>query len=272
MSNSLTTTDKITAETLEEVLGRGDLSKLSSHQRVEYLTGVCKSLGLNPLTRPIRFMNFQGVVTPYATRDCADQLRKIHGISLEVADKDEVEGLFVVTARAKDKSGRTDEDMGAVNIKGLQGDARANAILRAITKAKRRVTLSICGMGFLDESELDTMPGAVRMDDAEVVRPPVVMDNHPELGGDGIPDFDNDDVWIGNAQKALKGSKDMAKWTDNLKLYIGMAGTRERLFALSGLEVVKRGQERLREVNPDAAEDLAQAFAERFEILQKEGG
>ena len=35
-----------------------------------------------------------------------------------------------------------------------------NAKLKAITKAKRRVTLSICGLGFLDETEIDTIPSA----------------------------------------------------------------------------------------------------------------
>jgi hypothetical protein len=33
-------------------------------------------------------------------------------------------------------------------------------ILKAVTKAKRRVTLSICGLGFLDETEVDSIPGA----------------------------------------------------------------------------------------------------------------
>jgi hypothetical protein len=34
--------------------------------------------------------------------------------------------------------------------------------MKAITKAKRRVTLSISGLGFLDESEVDSVPGARR--------------------------------------------------------------------------------------------------------------
>ena len=36
----------------------------------------------------------------------------------------------------------------------LKGEVRANAILKAVTKAKRRATLSICGLGWLDESEV----------------------------------------------------------------------------------------------------------------------
>lgn len=171
MSNALSTTSGVSPETLEKVLAVGDLSQLTVPQRLEYLANVCKSLGLNPLTRPIQFMSFQGKVVPYATKDCTDQLRKINGISLEIKDKQELEGLYIVTAAASDAKNRRDEDMGAVNIMGLKGEARANAILKAITKAKRRVTLSICGLGFLDETEVSDMAGAAPIE-VEVVRTP----------------------------------------------------------------------------------------------------
>jgi hypothetical protein len=48
-------------------------------------------------------------------------------------------------------------------IKGLQGDALANALMKAETKSKRRVTLSICGLGMLDETEMETIPSAVQV-------------------------------------------------------------------------------------------------------------
>jgi hypothetical protein len=165
---SITTTDQMSAGTLETVLGTGDLSKLSTQQRVEFYAKTCQSLGLNPLTRPFRFMTFQGNTVMYATRDCTDQLRKVNGITLHVVDKQLDGELFVVTVRARDKLGREDEDMGAVTIANLKGESRANALMKALTKAKRRVTLSICGLGLTDEAELDTMPGAYTFDaDAE---------------------------------------------------------------------------------------------------------
>jgi hypothetical protein len=165
---SITTTDPVSAQTLEHVLGTGDLSKLSTQQRVEFYAKTCQSLGLNPLTRPFRFMSFQGNTVMYATRDCTDQLRKVNGITLHVVDKQLDGELFVVTVRARDKLGREDEDMGAVTIANLKGESRANALMKALTKAKRRVTLSICGLGLTDEAELDTMPGAYTFDaDAE---------------------------------------------------------------------------------------------------------
>jgi hypothetical protein len=170
--NALTEVQSVSAETLEHVLGTGDLSKLTTPQRVEYYRKTCESLGLNPLTRPIRFLILNGQTQLYFTRDGTDQLRKVNGITLHVVDRVAEAGVYSVTVRARDKHGREDEDIGAV-VLPQSGESRANALMKAITKAKRRVTLSICGLGQTDESELDTMPGA-RVFDAEE-EPPVVQ-------------------------------------------------------------------------------------------------
>jgi hypothetical protein len=154
----------VSAQTLEHVLGTGDLSKLTTPQRVEYYARTCHTLGLNPLTRPFRFLALNGQIQLYATRDCTDQLRKVNGITLHVVDKQIDGDVFVVTVRARTKDGREDEDMGAVSLAQARGESRANALMKAMTKAKRRVTLSICGLGMTDEAELDTMPGAQPFD------------------------------------------------------------------------------------------------------------
>ena len=142
---------------LERVIGIGDLSGLTEGERVSYIMKLCSSLGLNPFTRPIELMKLNGKTVAYAKRDAADQLRKIHNVSLEITSRTVVGDLIVVTTKATLPSGRCDEDLGAVSIKGLQGEAAANALLKAITKSKRRVTLSICGLGFLDESEVESI-------------------------------------------------------------------------------------------------------------------
>jgi hypothetical protein len=54
-------------------------------------------------------------------------------------------------------NGRCDESTGAVSVSGLKGEALANAYMKAETKAKRRVTLSILGLNMLDESEVESM-------------------------------------------------------------------------------------------------------------------
>lgn len=151
------------ARLLEQVLVGGDLKCLTPAQRVSYYTQVCESVGLNPLTKPFEYIYLSGKLTLYAKRDAADQLRKRHGVSIEKPEIEFAEGLVVVTVTARDSNGRTDSELGAVAIDGLKGEARANAIMKAITKAKRRVTLSLCGLGWLDESEIDSIPDAQRV-------------------------------------------------------------------------------------------------------------
>ena len=143
------------ASIVDDLIARGDLSKLSAEQRVTHYHNVCRSIGLNPLTQPFMYVMLNGRLTLYAKRDAADQLRKLNGISVKIAGRDVIDGLLTVHVRATDKTGRDDEDYGVVSVAGLRGEAAANAFMKAVTKAKRRVTLSISGLGFLDESEID---------------------------------------------------------------------------------------------------------------------
>jgi len=147
-------------EVIEKVVIGGDLSALNAAQRAEYYAAVCRSLRLNPLTKPFEYLNLNGKLRLYALRDCADQLRRLHGISIYIANRERMSDIYIVTARAKDRQGREDESTGAVTVGNLKGDALANALMKAETKAKRRVTLSIAGLGWLDETELETIPQA----------------------------------------------------------------------------------------------------------------
>lgn len=154
-----TTTDT-PAALLEKVVVGGDLGKLSPAERMNYYRSVCESVGLNPLTRPFDYLVLQGKTTLYARKDATDQLRSLKQVSVQITGRERVEDVYVVTARATTSDGRTDESTGAVTIGSLKGDALANALMKAETKAKRRVTLSICGLGWLDETEIETIPGA----------------------------------------------------------------------------------------------------------------
>lgn len=146
-------------EIMEQVIVQGDLSKLSEKDCVLYYKKVCDSLGLNPLTKPFDYIILNGKKVLYARKECTEQLRKIHGISIEITGRELIDDVYVVTARAKDKAGRVDESIGAINVAMLKGDAKSNAIMKAETKAKRRVTLSIAGLGMLDETEISSIPG-----------------------------------------------------------------------------------------------------------------
>jgi hypothetical protein len=142
-------------EVIDDVIARGDLSKLTPEQRVVHYHNVCRDLGLNPNTEPFGYITLQGKLVLYAKRTATDQLRKVNGINIQVVDRVVNDGMLTVHVRAEDKHGRTDEDFGCVSIIGLRGEAAANAMMKAITKAKRRVTLSISGLGYADESEIE---------------------------------------------------------------------------------------------------------------------
>lgn len=162
---------------MERVVVGGDLSQLSATDRVRYYNEVCKSLGLNPLTKPFAYITLNGKLTLYAQRDCTDQLRKLHHVSTHVVSREKVDDIYVVTARATMPDGRTDESIGAVSIGNLRGDAYANALMKAETKAKRRVTLSIVGLGWLDETEVDSIPDARPAQQPVLVEPPTETPN-----------------------------------------------------------------------------------------------
>jgi hypothetical protein len=149
-------------EIMEAVLIRGDLSRLTHQERASYYVRVCESVGLNPLTKPFEYLTLNGKLTLYALKACTDQLRAIHKVSVTELTKTEREGVFIVTAKVTGADGRSDVDMGAVSIVGLAGEALANAMLKTTTKAKRRATLSLCGLGLLDETEVEDIPASAK--------------------------------------------------------------------------------------------------------------
>jgi hypothetical protein len=125
---------------VEQALYMNDLAALDSEQRIILVNEICRSVGLNPLTKPFDYITLNGKLTLYATKSATDQLRRIYKINITAAE---------------DRDGRTDESTAVLTVKGLSGENLANAYMKAETKAKRRVTLSICGMGMLDETEAE---------------------------------------------------------------------------------------------------------------------
>lgn len=179
---------------IEQVITKGDLAELSPADRVSYYNAVCNSLGLNPLTKPFEFLALEDKksgktkIVLYARKDATEQLRKINGVSIWKCESRIEDGCLIVTAYARTPDGREDIDEGVVYVKGLVGDSLSNARMKAITKAKRRATLSISGLGFLDESEIDSIPGAQQIaspeDDAVMTEAEALSLSHKSSGLD----------------------------------------------------------------------------------------
>lgn len=162
------------SELISNLVLNGDISKMSNEMKVQYYNQLCHSLNLNPVTKPFQIIAFQGKTILYATKDCTEQLRKINKVSIVELNQDLKEGLCISKCKVQDKDNRYDIATGVVNISGLKGGDLANAIMKSETKAKRRATLSICGLGILDESELDTMPTYTTSDITQVTTEPEV--------------------------------------------------------------------------------------------------
>lgn len=170
-------------QAVERAMLKGDISQMSDQERIAYYVATCKSMGLNPLTRPFLAMKGEdGKEHLYPDKGCAEQLRKLHRVSIKVIGREIIDGLYVVTVLATTPDGREEEAQGVVPLvkaKGtwkdyeynkqqrrrfvpdvgtdgqevmvpLAATERANAIMRAESKAKRRVTLAICGLGLPD--------------------------------------------------------------------------------------------------------------------------
>lgn len=133
----------------------GDISRLNQDQRVMYYNAYCESLNLNPLTKPFDIITLKDKTILYPNKECAAQLRELKGISIDSIHTENVGIIYMVVVKGHDKSGKTDCEMGVVSIEGLRPAALADAIMKATTKAKRRLTLSLCGLGGLDETEVE---------------------------------------------------------------------------------------------------------------------
>jgi hypothetical protein len=149
---------------LEKVVIEGDLSQLSPTERLKYYRSVCESLGLNPLTRPFEYLKLSGKLVLYAKKDAAEQLSARHHISLELLSAETIGDVRIVTYRAHEPGGRFVDATGVVTIGNLRGDNLANALMKCETKARRRSTLAIVGLGWLDETETETIQGAQRVE------------------------------------------------------------------------------------------------------------
>jgi hypothetical protein len=153
----------------------GDISKLNPQQRVYYYQQFCEKLGLDPLSQPFRILRLQGKEILYCDRGGAQQLNKLHKVSHEIKTRETVNDCYVVTAQASTPDGRKTESIGAVSIGNRKGENLCNAMMKAETKAKRRATLDLLGLGILDETEMES------------VLPHEGVDIVPQDNGTGIP-------------------------------------------------------------------------------------
>ena len=150
------------AKVIESIVRLGDLSALNSTDRARFYVQMCEGLGLNPHAQPFAFLKLNGKEVFYATRGATDQLAAMHKVTREIVDGPRVidlagTKLVYAVCRATLPNGRVETATATVPLIDP-----VNVLMKAETKAKRRVTLSILGLGLLDEMELETIPASAQ--------------------------------------------------------------------------------------------------------------
>lgn len=160
MTNDLARTGTLDPAALESLVLRGDISGLTATQRVQYYLGMCRILGLDAATQPLAYLRLSGKEVLYVTRGATDRLAAMHSLNREIIDGPKVidlagTKLVIAVCRATLPGGRYETATATLPLSD-----HATVLMKAETKAKRRATLAILGLGLLDETEVDSIPGA----------------------------------------------------------------------------------------------------------------
>jgi hypothetical protein len=157
------------ASAIESFVLKGDISAMPPEQKASYYIDLCQRWELDPSTCPIEFILMQGKLVPYVRKVGTDQIARKQRLTRETIFGPEVVKIgeaSVVMCKVKVTApdGRSEVSTATVPLKDPSND-----FMKAETKAKRRATLSIHGLGLLDESELETMSGFTRVSLADAL-------------------------------------------------------------------------------------------------------
>jgi hypothetical protein len=224
---------------IESIVTKGDLSGLNQVQKVQYYNYRCKQIGLDPSAKPFDLLNLSGKQVLYANAGATQQLCNLHKLSTQITNKERVDDIYVVSVRVTGADGRSSENQGAVSIGNLRGDALANAVLKCTTKAIRRSVLAHCGLGMLDETEVETIPNAHK---ESIVIP--TDEPMPTLVDEPAGDWP---LMVPGTDEPYSFHADADKWTDAFLTMVdrirdsGKLPADEKSYKLGELEKCNRG-------------------------------
>lgn len=199
---------------IESIVTKGDLSGLNQVQKVAYYNYRCKQIGLDPSAKPFDLLNLSGKQVLYANAGATQQLCNLHRLSTQITGRERVDDIYIVSVRVTGADGRVSENQGAVSIANLKGDSLANAVLKCTTKAIRRSVLAHCGLGMLDETEVETIPNAVKVDlnaVQAITQTPAPETILEELDEPAVTDWP---MMVPGADEAHSYHRDADQWVD----------------------------------------------------------
>lgn len=148
------------SEIVRKLIVNGDLSGMNESERVRYVLEMCKVHNLDPLTQPFDLIKLKdGSIKLYANKSCTDQKRMSMGASARITGKEVLDEVLIVWPETSTPDGRVTIQTGCVSWKG-PAEERANAFMKAVTKAYRRGMLTHAGLSVLDHSEVSDLAGA----------------------------------------------------------------------------------------------------------------
>jgi hypothetical protein len=143
---------------MEHVLATGDLAQFTPKQRVGYYLWLCQKLSIDSTSRPFDWLVLDGRLVLYPNKSCAEQLRRRHQISVELVRKEVSGDFFVVEVRGWRPNGQQDFASKYVPLRDgrgnrLAGQQYVNALAKAETGAKRRLTFSMVGLAAVPDTD-----------------------------------------------------------------------------------------------------------------------
>lgn len=93
----------------------------------------------------------------YAPNEAAQLIAERNRLSIRIHNKylDKDSLIYFVETTVIFPNGRTVDNVGATHLGTTTGTDRANAIMKAVTKAQRRAIFSACGLSVWDEDDVD---------------------------------------------------------------------------------------------------------------------
>ncbi len=137
----------------------GNLKSLTAEQKAEYIAAITKNAGLSDSSL-FKIIEFDGREVLYADKGVAEMLRSTRGLSFTEPNIVLNGALMLITIGITDGK-RTEYDLGSISIDETN---RNHAAMVCMTKAKRRATLSFCGLGMIDNEKKIFFPDYDTMD------------------------------------------------------------------------------------------------------------
>ena len=220
--SALVNTSQLDPEVIHSIVIKGDMSGLSQEQAVAYYNYRCQQVGLDPSAQPFHLLVLNGKKMLYANAGATQQLCAVHKLSVSIINRERFEGVYLVSVRVTGQDGRVTENDGAVELDS-ERIGRANALMKATTKAIRRTVLAHCGLGMMDETEVETIPNAVTT--------PMPMAAYPSIPKVAEVVEGKFKVMIpdGNGSKVYASAPDEHQWNDSFFGLIGKISSNTKI-------------------------------------------